>query len=190
MRTAVILLIILLFGCAKNEEPSAESDHTAEFENLPELSINSGEEQNNKQTDEKEETNNATAEIKETADEPGLIAGQHSKYYEWDAEKFKKAREENKTILLEFTANWCGECAKEENALKEGFKTLSENTSIIGFKIHYNDDEMSTSHKELAKTFGVSYPNTKIIIKNRIIARKSIEEWDKEKFLMEIEKIG
>ena len=53
-----------------------------------------------------------------------------------------------------------------------------------------DDDEMSTSHKELAKTFGVSYPNTKIIIKNRIIARKSIEEWDKEKFLMEIEKIG
>jgi len=120
--------------------------------------------------------------------EAGLIAGDVSKYYDWDKAKFDQAIAEDKTIYLEFAANWCSSCKVQEAHLKAAFEELDD-PNVIGFKIHYNDDETTAEHKALAKKYQVPYQMTKIILKDGEVVLKSPAPWEATRFLEEMRKL-
>ena len=120
--------------------------------------------------------------------EQGLIGGTISKYYEWDKTKFDKAINEGKTVYLEFTANWCGTCQKQILHLKAGFEELND-PNVVGFDIHYNDDQTTDEHKALSHQYQIAYQHSKVVIKNGKVVLKSPEAWTKDKFLEHMRKI-
>lgn len=120
--------------------------------------------------------------------EPGLIGGIVSKYYEWDKAKFDIAVAEGKTVYLEFSANWCPTCQSQEPHLKAGFELLND-SDVVGFKIHYKDDQTTPEMTELARKYGVAYQHTKVIIKNGEIVLKSPEAWEHTRFLEEMKRL-
>ncbi len=131
-----------------------------------------------------------TSEQKTVAEtmEPGLIAGDISKYYNWDKAMFDKAVAEGKTIYLEFSANWCGTCQKQEPHLKAAFAELDD-PNVVGFKIHYKDDQTTDEHNQLAQQYQIAYQHTKVILKDGKQVLKSPEAWEKDRFLEELRKI-
>ncbi len=121
--------------------------------------------------------------------EPGLIAGDISKYYDWDKTKFDQAVAEGKTIYLEFSANWCGICQKQEPHLKAAFAELDD-PDVVGFKIHYKDDQTTDEHNALAQQYQIVYQHTKVVLKDGKQVLKSPEAWEKDRFLEEMRKLA
>jgi thiol-disulfide isomerase/thioredoxin len=114
--------------------------------------------------------------------EPGLIGGGISRYYNWDKAKFDQASKEGKTIYLEFSANWCPICQSQEPELIAGFAALDD-PNVVGFKIHYKDDQSTPESQTLIEQYQIAYQHTKVIIKNGKIVKKNPESWTKDKFL-------
>ncbi len=120
--------------------------------------------------------------------EPGLIGGGVSRYYNWDKKMFDKAAAEGKTIYLEFSANWCPTCQSQEPHLIAGFAALND-PNVVGFKIHYKDDQSTPESQTLIEQYQIAYQHTKVIIKNGKVVKKSPEAWNKDRFLQEIKAI-
>jgi len=114
--------------------------------------------------------------------EPGLIGGGVSRYYNWDKVMFDKAVAEGKTIYLEFSADWCGVCQKQEPHLIAAFSELND-PNVVGFKIHYKDDQTTPEHAALAQQYQIAYQHTKVVLKDGKQILKSPEAWTKDKFL-------
>ncbi len=121
--------------------------------------------------------------------EPGLIGGGASRYYNWDRAKFDQAVAEGKTVYLEFSADWCPACQAQEPELIAGFAELN-NPNVVGFKIHYKDDQSTEEHKALIEEYQIAYQHTKIVLKDGKQVLKSPEAWTKDKFLEEMRKLG
>jgi len=120
---------------------------------------------------------------------PRLLGGTVSKYYDWDKTTFDQAVAQNKTIYLEFFASWCPVCNQQEPELLKGFLELND-PNVIGFKIHYKDDQTTDEHVALARQYGIISQHTKIIIKNGKVILKNPEAWDKNRFLTEMKHLG
>jgi len=121
--------------------------------------------------------------------EKGLIAGDISKYYDWDRAMFDQAVSEGKTIYLEFSADWCGVCQKQEPHLKAAFAELDD-PNVVGFKIHYKDDQTTPEMEDLAKQYQIAYQHTKVILKAGQVVKKSPEAWEATQFLEEMRKLA
>jgi len=121
--------------------------------------------------------------------EPGLIGGGVSRYYDWDKAKFDQAVADGKTIYLEFSANWCAICQKQEPHLIAGFAELND-PNVVGFKIHYKDDQTTSEHQSLTEQYQIAYQHTKVVLKDGQQVLKSPEAWNKDKFLEEMGKLG
>lgn len=65
-------------------------------------------------------------------------------------------------------------------------KSLEELT----FRVNYKDSDTDDDEVALAKKFGITYQHTKVIIKNGERILKSLEGWDEEKYLTEINKVA
>jgi len=61
-----------------------------------------------------------------------------------------------------------------------------QSDKVAGFRVSYNDTETDEDEKRLAREFGITYQHTKVILKNGKEINKSLESWDKETFLKEI----
>ena len=120
--------------------------------------------------------------------EPGLVGGGVSQYYDWDKTKFDQAVADGKTIYLEFAANWCPVCQAQEPELIAGFAELND-PNVVGFKIHYNDDETTDEHKALIQQYQIAYQHTKVVLKDGKQVLKSPESWTKDRFLEEMRKL-
>jgi thiol-disulfide isomerase/thioredoxin len=120
--------------------------------------------------------------------EQGLIAGDVSKYYDWDKAKFDQAVKDGKTVLLEFSASWCGVCKAQEPHFKAAFEELDD-PDVVGFKIHYKDDQTTDEHSALAQQYQIPYQHTKVVLKDGKVVLKSPESWTKDKFLQEMRRI-
>lgn len=114
-----------------------------------------------------------------------VLAGNSSPFLEFNKEDYGKALESNKIIFLDFYANWCPICRAEEPEILAGFDSLIENR-LIGFRVNFNDSETDSDEKQLAKDFNVPYQHTKIILKEGKEILRSVDQWDKEKFLKEL----
>jgi thiol-disulfide isomerase/thioredoxin len=120
--------------------------------------------------------------------EPGLIGGGVSRYYTWDKTKFDKAVSEGKTVYLEFSANWCPACQSQEPQLIAGFAELND-PAVVGFKIHYKDDQSTSESQALIEQYQVPYQHYKVILRNGQIIKRSPEAWTKDRFLEEMRKL-
>lgn len=59
---------------------------------------------------------------------------------------------------------------------------------VIGFRVNYNDNQTDNDECNLAREFGVAYQHTKIFVKNGTRILKSPEGWNKDRYLIEINK--
>jgi len=83
----------------------------------------------------------------------------------------------DKLIVLYFYANWCPICREEFPKMQSAFDQIND-SSVIGFRINYNDNETDDNEKGLAKEFGVAYQHTKVFIKNGQRVLKAPESWN------------
>ena len=129
--------------------------------------------------------NSSSSNPPATAKEAKLIAGNVSKYYEFDPESYEKALNEGKVVFLEFYANWCPICRDMEPELKNSFNELNKE-NIVGFRVNYNDNETDEYEKQLAKDFGITYQHSRVVIKNGMVILTDNTSWNKERFLKEL----
>ncbi len=117
-----------------------------------------------------------------------VLAGSASPYIVFNKIDYEKALAENKIVFLDFFANWCPICREEAPNLKAGFDAL-QTDKVVGFRVNYNDTETDADEKKLASEFSIPYQHTKVILKNGKEVTRSLESWDKEKFLKEINSV-
>ena len=117
-----------------------------------------------------------------TIREAKLIAGNVSKYYEFEKESYEMALNEGKIVYLEFYANWCPICRGMEPDLKSGFNELNKE-NVVGFRVNYNDNETDEYEKQLAKNFGITYQHTRVVIKNGTVILTDNTSWNKDRFI-------
>ena len=185
MKYLLIALLALLVACAP-AQPKQMMGETAEQKAMEKEAMEKGEwtpEQIAQM--EKDEMMEKDSAPEGRMMEPGLIGGGTSRYYNWDKAMFDKAVAEGKTVYLEFSADWCGICQKQEPHLIAAFSELND-PNVVGFKIHYKDDQTTPEHAALAQQYQIAYQHTKVILKNGKQVLKSPEAWTKDKFLQEM----
>ncbi len=127
--------------------------------------------------------------IENIDDKLDIIVDSATSYLRYDKALYEKAINDDKVVLLDFYASWCPICRNEHPKLVEAFKELND-SNVVAFQVHYNDNEVTEDEKELAEKYGVTYQHTKVILKNSEVALKSLEAWDKEKTLSELRKVA
>lgn len=90
-------------------------------------------------------------------------------------------------MVLYFYANWCPICRAEVPELYAAFSEL-KNPEVVGFRINFNDNETDELEQALASDSGIVYQHTKVFLKNGELVLRSPENWDKERYLKEINK--
>ena len=96
---------------------------------------------------------------------PRTIAGTTTAYLSFDKRDYDQARMDNKIIVLNFYSNWCDECKQEQLDAFSAFNEMKY-PNVIGFQVNYKDSDTSDDETGLAKDFGITVQNTKVIIKN------------------------
>ena len=129
--------------------------------------------------------------ISACATQEPLSESQRSKslYQDFNQVGYEQALNEGKTIYLEFYANWCPICKQQEPVIQEAFTEL-DNEAIVGFRVNYNDNQVTEEEENLARQYGIAYQHTKVIInKEGKVAKKSNEFWSKERIIEELNHI-
>ena len=109
-------------------------------------------------------------------------------YKEFNQADYEKAISENRKILLYFYASWCPICRAEQPEVISAFNELN-NVGIVGFRVNYKDSDTDSYESNLAEEFGISYQHTKVILVNGDVVLKSLESWNKDKYLEELNKL-
>ncbi len=118
-----------------------------------------------------------------------LISGNVSKYYEWDKELFEQSLKDGMSIFLVFSTDSYPASVKQDKEIAAGFNELNI-PRLIGFRLHFNDDLMTTEHEQMALDYGVGTIMTKAVIRKGSLVHKSTEQWDKEKFVRTVTQFG
>lgn len=143
---------------------------------------------NQKQTTIPSEENIVSEEKKIEGYSGKVLAGNSSPFVEFNKTDYEKALKSGKIIFLDFYANWCPICRAEEPEIYAGFDSLTDN-KIIGFRVNFNDSETDEDEKKLAKDFNVPYQHTKIFLKEGIEISRSVDQWDKNQFIKEVNNV-
>ena len=133
--------------------------------------------------------NNKEKTENEEDSENGILAGNISLYKKFTQEEYSNALNENKVILLYFYANWCPICRAEQPETFSAFNSLDKE-NIVGFRVNYKDSDTDADEQNLAKEFGVPYQHTKVILSNGKQVLKSLEGWNKDRYLEELGKFN
>src|SRR3989344_383972 len=118
-----------------------------------------------------------------------ILAGNSSKYIEFNQMDYENSISENKIILLYFYASWCPICMAEQQETFAAFNEL-ENDKVIGFRVNYKDSATDKDEENIAEEFGIPYQHTKVIVHNGKQVLKSLEQWNKERYLEELNKFS
>jgi thiol-disulfide isomerase/thioredoxin len=120
-----------------------------------------------------------------------LLAGtQQTPLLDFVKSDYAGVQQTNKIIVLFFYANWCPTCKKSFPDAQAAFNDFAKNqVGVVGFRVNYNDDETDQDEKDLAKKYEITYQDTKVIIKEGQVQTKSVETWDKARYLKEINNI-
>ncbi len=118
-----------------------------------------------------------------------LLAGSATPYLAFTQADYETALKTKRIIVLDFYANWCPVCKREEPNVFAAFERLNDST-IIGFRVNYKDSETDSNEEALARQFGVAYQHTKIILIDGNQALKNPESWDTERWINEINRVA
>ena len=136
-------------------------------------------------TFQKQASESVTIEV--ISEEPPSVQTSGVPYIRYEKSKYEQSLAEGKVVLLDFYANWCPICRIENPKIISALKEL-DSTKIAAFQVHYNDNEVNEEDREVAKEFGITYQHTKVIVKDDTQFSKSLEVWNKEKTIQEINK--
>lgn len=117
-----------------------------------------------------------------------VIAGTTTPLIEFNQADYDSANDEGYVVLLYYYANWCPECKVEFEDTKKAFDKMGYK-NVVGFRVHFNDDDTTDAEEELAKEFGVAYQHTKVILKNGERVLKSPSSWKTDQYLSEVKKV-
>jgi thiol-disulfide isomerase/thioredoxin len=116
-----------------------------------------------------------------------VLAGSTSPLLEFNEADYKKAVASDKLVVLYFYASWCPLCRAEFPKMESAFDAITSN-DVVGFRVHFNDPELTDPQEDLAREFGVAYQHTKVFLKNGQRVLKSPETWDQARYSSEIQK--
>lgn len=114
-----------------------------------------------------------------------VLAGSASQLFVFNKGDYEYALNSHKLIVLYFYANWCPICVEELPHLYSAFNEL-RTAEVVGFRVNFNDGDTDDDERQLASEYGVPYQHTKVFVKNRERILKSPEQWDKARYLQEI----
>ena len=109
-----------------------------------------------------------------------------SRYYRYSKEAYDAAIVEGKVVYLYFYANWCPICKEARPKILDAFNSI-EYLDVIGFEVHYNDNEEKDFDKEVTRNYQVPYQHTTIIAKNKEQKFRSLEALTKEEIVKQLE---
>lgn len=89
-------------------------------------------------------------------------------------DNFESVRESNKTVLIDFYADWCGPCRAVSPLVDQ---TAEENPQYLVCKINVDDEP------ELAEQFGVTSIPTLIVMKDGVSVKQAVGTRSKEQIL-------
>lgn len=95
---------------------------------------------------------------------PGRIINTAENYLEYSPSEYLKAKEDKKTIMLYFWANWCPTCIVQAPIVDEVMMSLVNDPNIIGFEINVLDSETTKENEVLAEKFNIVYQHTFVIL--------------------------
>lgn len=120
-------------------------------------------------------------------DEPSIRSGNGTPYVPFTQSGYDKARSEGKVIFLEFYANWCPVCARQEPKIEEAFASINY-SDVTGFRVNYKDSDTDDDERNMAKEFGIVYQHTHVILDpSGNVVSKSGEVWEKDRIISEIQ---
>jgi len=115
-----------------------------------------------------------------------VVAGESSPLLVYNKADYEKALSEGKLILLYFYANWCPICrAETRDSLYPAFNEL-DSDQVVGFQVNFKDSETDRDEQELAAKLAIPYQHHKVIIKDGKTVVSSPQEWNKQRYLSEI----
>ena len=117
-----------------------------------------------------------------------VLAGSKTQYIEFNKGDFNEALKENKTILLNFYANWCPMCKAEQSEVFAAFGQM-HNGNVVGFRVNFKDSDTDSDEEAMAEKYQIVYQHTKVIIKDSKQILKAPDSWDNQKYLDEIAKV-
>lgn len=91
-----------------------------------------------------------------------VISGTTTKYIRYNKADHQKALAEGKVIYFYFYANWCPICREERPKILEVFNEMNY-PNVVGFEVHFNDNEVTKDDEDVARELGISYQHTTII---------------------------
>ena len=168
---ALVLISILLFGCAGSQTINRENKTDNKMPRNADVVPNNGQAEKNEYGKEQ-------------------IAGNTTPYVRYSEEFYNDARMENKVIYLYFRANWCPVCNSERSNIIQAFNEMVI-SNAVGFEVHFNDDETTDQDREAARKFGISYQHTTIILNRPGEAvYRSLSPISKDGIIAELSKIA
>lgn len=133
------------------------------------------------------EPENATMMEKTSSYSGEVLAGSSSPILDFKKADYDKALQSGKLVVLYFYADWCPICRAEVPQLYSAFNELKTD-KVIGFRVNFNDGNDDNDERNIARQFGVPYQHTKVFLKSGQSVLKSSETWDKNRYLLEINK--
>ncbi len=125
-----------------------------------------------------------------------LITGQEEKsadltkyannYYRYDPVAYQNALAEKKVVYLYFYANWCPICKASRPKILDAFNKINYD-DVVGFEVHYNDDEVKDFDKDITRSYQIPYQHTTVISKNRGEVYRSLQELSTDEIIKELE---
>ncbi len=94
--------------------------------------------------------------------------------------EFEELTENNKNVIIDFYASWCGPC-KMLAPIIENIATTAENVKIVKVDVDESD--------ELASLFGIQSIPTVVYIKDKKLEKRELGFKTKEQILANIERI-
>jgi len=135
--------------------------------------------QDSKESEQHEESDEG---VEENA-QPAMRA---KNYYRYDETHFRQSLADGKIVFLNFYANWCPSCKKDQPKIFEFFNQLDD-PNVVGYEVHYNDDETIDEDKEAAKKYRIAYQHTTVILNPQgSIVKKTLEGFNSEEIIQAI----
>ena len=134
------------------------------------------------------QTSPSETRVAKQAFDYGSLTKYANNYYRFSKEAYDAALSEGKTVYLYFLANWCPICKEDRPKILQTFNKISY-PDVIGFEVHFNDDQVTEDDKEITKKYQVPYQHTTVVDKTGKIFFKSPEPLSEEQIITRIESL-